>query len=49
MAYESTGHKQKCRKCLAVWKYDSDYCPECGSPDIYEFHPIECNCRACGA
>ena len=45
--YESTGYKQKCNNCLSVWKYDSDYCPECGSPDIYEFHLKECTCVEC--
>ena len=44
---ESTGYKQKCNKCLSVWDWVDDYCPECGSDDIYEFHPAECECKDC--
>lgn len=40
-------YKQKCNNCLSVWKYYSNYCPECGSQDIYKFHPNNCNCEQC--
>ena len=44
---ETDGYKQKCEDCLSVWMHLDDYCPECGSPNTYEFHLIECECIEC--
>ena len=39
---ESTGYSYKCR-CGAIWKYETDYCPECGGEEFHEFEFITDN------
>ena len=44
---KNAGYKQKCKNCLSVWKYYMDYCLECGSDNLYEFHQPGCHCKQC--
>ncbi len=44
---ENTGSKETCNKCFSIWGWMDTCCPECGSNDIEDYHPIECECEFC--